>query len=1613
MPPQAAQGRSTDPFDTLAEAQTASLAGNTIYIFSGDGTTNGQGAGIALKASQRLVGSGVALELPVAVNGGSSPTILLPAGQRRLITNNLPGGSGVSITSISAEVLGLNLAGTQNAIDATYSGTASGTLTIANNTIRAAGAEGIDINPASTGTVTVTARNNAISATGNGFDMNVTGGTSLLDFSSNTLIAGATGINILRTSGSLTITGFNNNQVSGDLTGSGAVISSVLFDSTPGGALDQVNLGSLLVGASGNPVGSNGLQISNAEGNLLLPNLEIYSQNGTGLQISGASPASNGGLSVTINDGQGIVNATGAAALVLASLTITAPNLAVTNSGSTTGGVSLTTVDGTLSTTTGSSLSGSNGTGFLVNGRNANLTYNGSISMSSGRAVEIYNRTGGSISFTGPVSASSGTGVYLHDNNAASSVSFSGGLVLSTTTNTAFNANNGGNLSVTGTTNTLTTTTGSALLVRNTTITASGLTFRSISSGAANPAVELNTTGTLGGLTVTGTGSAGTGGTIANTPDDAIRLISARSISLNYMNINSAASSVTGSSCGSESAVNCTAAVDMNNTSGVTLNNMTLNGSGQMGISGYQVNGLTVTNTTVSNAGNSNDEYALLLHNPSGVVLLQDSTFTGMVETGFRLFKDSGAVLNLTMRRATFSSNNATTGEDGFQFKLAGVSTANMLVDDSDFNSLQRDGIDGIYQDTAVLNLTVTNSTFELNFGLGGVTIGGSGSASGYLNLSGNTIQNNVSTAISLASAGTARLDATVQNNIIRHPTPPAPQVGEGIRLSQEENSTMTVLLNNNQVSGVSIRDVAAYARLTAVSGALKIIATNNTGGAPLTIPSFGMDFNVQDAGHTICLDISGNNATGNNAPGIRARNTAGTFQLAGAALGSLDAAAATTFIAGRNISNLPASASLGSGMTFTGVAAGACGTPTAPIQPTASLNQGTRMASSTRRAPGLASLVAPALLAAGETVQVVVGTLPAGKTVTVTFDVVISATLAEGIYQVSNQATAAGSNFADVLSDDPVTPLVNGDPTLTDLYRTPTSNDEMYITNEDTTLTVAAPGVLENDLVTPGHTLTAVQDTLPTTGTLNLAGNGGLTYTPVANEYGDRTFTYHAEDGSNSSAPALVTLRILPINDAPVLDPAGSMNLNPVNTVDTLSSGTLVSDLLASAGDRITDQDTGALEGIAIIGAAASHGLWQYSTNGGLAWTNLDLVGPTAARLLSADADTRLRFIAEGGFAGTIDPAITFYAWDRSEGTNAGTADVTTRGGGSPFSTASETASIVVEPAADLEMTITASESTTLAGSHLDLNLIAANDGPNDAQTIAITTTLPTGFSLVSADAACSAVGSSVTCTQASLASGASTSFPLNVQVGTEAVGVFTFGALVTAQTFDLDLANNTASVTITSTRENEVINPDDPLDPTEWSDTTITQPTCGSAFIGEFNNETVNLSLADLPEHSTVTIEFDLVILRSWDGNETGENLAPSVAEFFAAMGASVVGPDIWSLALDQKPLLITTFSNWNSPGFRQAYPGTYPGGSFPSRTGASAVNTMCYDFFDHNQDTTYHMVYTVPHNQSGLTLSFTAAGLQTIDDESWGLDNVSVRLSSGADLKPHRLYLPQAQK
>jgi hypothetical protein len=177
---------------------------------------------------------------------------------------------------------------------------------------------------------------------------------------------------------------------------------------------------------------------------------------------------------------------------------------------------------------------------------------------------------------------------------------------------------------------------------------------------------------------------------------------------------------------------------------------------------------------------------------------------------------------------------------------------------------------------------------------------------------------------------------------------------------------------------------------------------------------------------------------------------------------------------------------------------------------------------------------------------------------------------------------------------------------------------------------------------------------------------------------------------------------------------------------------------------------------------------------------------------------------------------------------------------------------------------------------------------------------------------------------------------------------------------------------------------------------------------FLGEFGNQSVSLTLANLPPHRQVTVSLNLFILKSWDGNQLND-----------PVGGARVGPDVWGCYVSGGPtLLSTTFSNINrfpragypAVTYTQAFPGGYPGGDFPPGTGSAEINTLGYQFAGIPMDAVYPLKFTFSHEEPSLTLNFVgSSNLQGIADESWGLDNVEVGLNEGA---PDGLAAPKLE-
>jgi hypothetical protein len=168
----------------------------------------------------------------------------------------------------------------------------------------------------------------------------------------------------------------------------------------------------------------------------------------------------------------------------------------------------------------------------------------------------------------------------------------------------------------------------------------------------------------------------------------------------------------------------------------------------------------------------------------------------------------------------------------------------------------------------------------------------------------------------------------------------------------------------------------------------------------------------------------------------------------------------------------------------------------------------------------------------------------------------------------------------------------------------------------------------------------------------------------------------------------------------------------------------------------------------------------------------------------------------------------------------------------------------------------------------------------------------------------------------------------------------------------------------------------------------TNVESPKGKRRFLGEFGGprldptartrvkQTVRLALKKLAAHRRVTLRFDLLVLKSWDGSSPR------------------YGPDRFCLMVKDGPVLLdTTFSNNPKLKEDQSFQ-DYPRAHGKAQTGAAAVRTLGYTFFG---DSAYHLSFTFPHAADTLVLDFASdlfEGKGT-EDESWGLDNVTVRL------------------
>ena len=910
-------GTATSPFGTLAQAQAASAAGDTIFVFKGDGTTTGYDAGIDLKANQQLAGEVIGLQV------GSDALYAAVPGARPKLTDT---AGDVVVLASGDTVTGFQL-------DPQGGGGISGGAGVASGTVA-------DVRVIDTGTA----------GSQPGLELIGTSGTfavsDLTVDSSGATAPPDTAVGV-RLSNAGTVTFASGGTISITTKGApGLVAATTSFGA--GSVFDDITV-------TGSDAG--GLALASTTGTTTFSALSLTT-------TSGATPAfqvSNAGTVTVTGAGTADVSATGGPAVDVTGTPGAALAFdSVTSTNSAGDGVNLAGLgSGTFTADDTSAITGAAGTGFDLDGGSGAVTFAGTITDDVGQLVRVQNTTGGTKTFSGAITDGGdgdGSGIAVTSNTGAT-VRFDGGLTLATGANAAFAATGGGTIAVTdpagAASNTVQTTTGVAVDVVSTTIHADGLTFERISSNGAPVGIRLSATGSSGGLTVTGAGGTCTNGNVAGCSGGTIA---------NGTGADSSAATPTGTG------------IVLDGTKDPSFTRMWLHDFSNYAVRGTDVSGLSLGTSVVNgaNGDNANAPFAdssLRFDNLTGSASVTDSYISGGKENGFSVVNSSGSLDRLTVTGTTFGGGaSARPANDALHLETSSsASQLKATVTGSTFSNAAGDLLGYVHGGTGAGDLVLTGNAFSntntaIATGGGGVTLTQSGVAGGNttMNISNNTFRDAVGPGVLIVkSVGPATQSGTFANNTIGVSGVDNSGSAEGsaLKLQLVDQGSSTWSVTGNQIYGYNnfgLEVLAGGGAPVAHSGTINTTVTGNTIAEPgntagtITVAKQGIHYNIGTVSgdtFTTCADIGGAGALANTIDASGADSTPSTvnvdvrlrqrqsttIRLPGYGGGATDTAAVETFIDNRNsagTTTLAAASGSGGGFLNSSPAGSACPQP-------------------------------------------------------------------------------------------------------------------------------------------------------------------------------------------------------------------------------------------------------------------------------------------------------------------------------------------------------------------------------------------------------------------------------------------------------------------------------------------------------------------------------------------------------------------------------------------------------------------------------------------------------------------------------------------------------------
>ncbi|HKS28614.1 MAG TPA: Ig-like domain-containing protein, partial [Pyrinomonadaceae bacterium] len=683
---------------------------------------------------------------------------------------------------------------------------------------------------------------------------------------------------------------------------------------------------------------------------------------------------------------------------------------------------------------------------------------------------------------TKPSITSGSDGIVLAQNNQLYGIAFSnttgnainGSAALGTFSFADVAVNNtgagGGGVSLTGGgtvtssgVNTLATSTGIALNVVGTTIGAGGLNFRSISANGAPSGIILNNTGSTGGLTVTGNSAGICGGQVTTNATGTLATVTPPN---------------TADCTGGTIQATTGASILLTDTMNTSLTRMRILNSGTDGINANNINGFSLNSSYISDSGGALTDKGIEIGNfttgtaVNGSISIADSTIGPSPHDNIAVGIGSGTS-SWSITGSTVTGSAANSGINMEVRNAATISSLSMTGNSVSGNFSNGFQIAPAAGATGSITATIQNNSFSNNFI--GVNVNKAGTATTTYKVLNNTFMGHQGQPINVftaAGAGTTGIiHARVTGNVIGNAgvAGSGSATGIGIRINVNGGADAAMVVDANTV------------RQTPNGRGIEIVGRNGNGGLDVTVTNNDVDTQAPAGSSLAAIFVQSNCATTCNTVRTDVRNNTVPAGAAADLLPTYIALVRTSTSTLQLVDTAPPDATCTSQLTANNTgsasASAACTLIAGPIdQPVAMLwpesNQRQYMAKvetalpenglsaqpttvnkaewstahavTTRKATKnetVRTAAKPAILSApapsGETVTANIGTLPAGKTVRVQFQVVINDPLPTGVNQVSNQGTVSGDNFTTVQTDDPAAGG-SADPTVTPILTPP-----------------------------------------------------------------------------------------------------------------------------------------------------------------------------------------------------------------------------------------------------------------------------------------------------------------------------------------------------------------------------------------------------------------------------------------------------------------------------------------------------------------------------------------------------------------------------------------------